>query len=102
MNSNNETALLQEYSTCDSQVSRIDTIIWQTAALIFPITLAALAYFGKSSDQTIRGLLIECVVATGAVSIVTIWYRLTLQWHGYQSIAFYRMKEIELELGMLH
>ena len=46
--------------------------------------------------------MLESVVAAGAISLVTIWYRLTLQWHGYQAIAFYRMKEIESELGMWH
>ena len=34
MNSSKETILLEEYKICDSQVSRIDTLIWRTAVII--------------------------------------------------------------------
>src|SRR5262245_5655668 len=102
MESPNERPLLQEYGSCDAQVSRCDTIIWQRAALIFSSTLFALAYFGKSLEHTLEGFLLEIVVAIGAVSVTILWSRLALQWHGYQAVAFHRMREIETQLGMWH
>lgn len=99
---NTQESILLEYKICDSQVSRIDRLIWQTASIIFPITLAALAYFGSTLNISYREILIEIIVAIGSISIMLIWSQLALQWHGYQAIAFHRMHEIEKELGMWH
>ena len=40
--------LLKEYGFCDAQIGRLDALIWQTASLIYPISLAGFAYFGTS------------------------------------------------------
>jgi hypothetical protein len=94
--------LLQEYKSCDAQVSRIDKLIWQTASIIFPIALAAFAYLGLSSMHSTNQFFVTLTVAIGSSSLLITWYLLSCQWYGYQSIAFYRMREIEKELGLWH
>jgi len=95
-------ALLKEYESCDAQVSRIDTLIWQTASVVFPIALAAFAYFGLTSTHTADQFFVVLAVAIGSVTLLITWYLLSRQWYGYQAIAFYRMREIEAELGLWH
>jgi hypothetical protein len=102
MASEHQVALLQEYGSCDKQVSRIDTLIWQTASVVFPITLAGFAYFGLSSSHTKEQFFVVIAVAIGSITLLTTWHFLSRQWYAYQAIAFYRMREIESELGMWH
>jgi hypothetical protein len=102
MSSENQTVLLQEYNSCDTLIGRLDTLIWHTASVVFPITLAGFAYFGLSSTHTTEQFFAACAVAIGSISLLITWYLLSRQWYGYQAIAFYRMKEIEIELGLWH
>jgi hypothetical protein len=102
MASEHQTALLQEYNSCDVQISRIDTLIWQTASVVFPITLAGFGYFGLSSTHIAEQFLIACAIGLGSIALLITWCVLSHQWYGYQAIAFYRMREIETELGLWH
>jgi hypothetical protein len=95
-------ALLHEYESCDNLVGRLDSLIWQTASLFYPITLAGFAYFGSSSDHSTEQFPIILALAIGSLTLLVIWYFLSRQWYGYQAIAFYRMREIESELGLWH
>ena len=47
----NTDTLLKEYGFCDAQIGRLDALIWQTASLIYPISLAGFAYFGTSATH---------------------------------------------------
>lgn len=93
--------LLEEYKICDSTVNRLDNLIWQMASILFPITLAGLAYFGLSAQHTFSQFIVLVVVALGSVILTLNWYFLSRQWAGYQKIAIYRMREIEHELGSI-
>ncbi len=94
-----QAALLEEYKVCDSTVDRLDNLIWQMASIIFPITLAGLAYFGVSTQHTVNQFIILAVVAVGSIILTANWYFLSRQWASYQKVAIYRMREIERELG---
>lgn len=98
----NEEALLLEYSRCDEKVGRIDGLVWQMATVLFPIMLAGFAYFGLMSVHTVSQFFIILVVAIGSLALIVTWYLLARQWHGYQKIAYYRLREIEEELGLWH
>jgi integrase len=39
-------------------------------------------------------------VGIGSITLLITWYLLSRQWYGYQAIAFYRMREIETDLGL--
>ena len=91
--------LLEEYKVCDSTVNRLDNLIWQMASILFPITLAGLAYFGLAASHTLDQFVVLVVVAIGSIILTLNWYFLSRQWAGYQKIAVYRMREIEHEIG---
>jgi hypothetical protein len=97
----NTDTLLKEYGFCDAQIGRLDALIWQTASLIYPISLAGFAYFGTSSTHTPDRFLSLIAVAIGSITLMVIWYLLSRLWFRFQSIAFYRMVEIEDELGVM-
>ena len=93
--------LLQEYGFCDAQIGRLDSLIWQTASLIYPISLGGFAYFGTSTTHTPDRFFSLLAVAIGSITLILIWYLLTRMWFRFQSIAFYRMVEIEDEIGVM-
>ena len=99
-NENTDT-LLKEYGFCDAQIGRLDALIWQTASLIYPISLAGFAYFGTSATHTPDRFFSLLAVATGSITLLVIWYLLSRLWFRFQSIAFYRMVEIEDEIGVM-
>lgn len=102
MSSEHQGVLLEEYKGCDEKVSRLDSLIWQTASIIFPLSVVGFGYFGLSSTHTTDQFLILVAVAIGSMTLLITWYLLSRAWYGYQSIAFYRMREIETELGLWH
>lgn len=93
--------LLKEYGLCDDQIGRLDSLIWQTASLIYPISLGGFAYFGTSSTHTPDRFFSLLAVAIGSITLILIWYLLSRLWFRFQSIAFYRMVEIEDEIGVM-
>ena len=97
----NNDVLLQEYGFCDDQIGRLDSLIWQTASIIYPISLAGFAYFGTSSTHTRDRFFSLLAVALGSITLMVLWYLLSRLWFRFQSIAFYRMTEIEEEIGVM-
>ena len=100
MSSDRENILLQEYILCNEQIGRLDSLIWQTASLLFPITLAGFAFFGTLSKHTAEQFFTLLAVAIGSITLLVIWHSLTRLWFRFQSIAFYRIQELESELGL--
>ena len=98
----NKNILIEEYHGCSEQVTRIDTVIWQTASIIFPINLAGFAYLGSILKSPKENILIVILLSLGSMALLLAWYLLSRAWYSYQSVAFYRMREIEKELGMWH
>jgi len=97
----NTDTLLKEYGFCDAQIGRLDALIWQTASLIYPISLGGFAYFGISSTHTPDRFFSLLAVAFGSITLILIWYLLSRMWFRFQSTAFYRMAEIEEEIGVM-
>jgi hypothetical protein len=97
----NTETLLKEYGFCDNQIGRLDALIWQTASLIYPISLAGFAYFGTAATHSPDRFFSLLAVATGSVTLMVLWYLLSRLWFRFQSIAFYRMVEIEDEIGVM-
>jgi hypothetical protein len=97
-----ENALLDEYQSCDGLAKHIDKMIWQLAAVVFPIALAGLSYFGLSSTHTSSEFVIILAVAGGSIALLLAWLSLSNQWADYQKLTYYRLREIEIELGLWH
>jgi len=91
--------LIEEYKICDLTVSRLDSLIWQMASILFPITLAGLAYFGVNPSHTTSELFTLVTIAIGSSILLLNWWLLSRHWASYQKVTIYRMREIELEIG---
>ena len=72
---------------------------WQSAQILFPLTLASLAFFGINDEHSPERFAVIVVVALGAILLLSAWFLITRRWNLYQKIAFHRMREIEEELG---
>jgi hypothetical protein len=97
-----KTFLLEEYRDCSGKIGRLDNLIWQTASVILPITLAGFAYFGLSSSHTPDQFISVLAVGIGSITLLMAWFLLSRNWYFYQLIAFYLLREIETELGLWH
>src|SRR5687768_2200867 len=97
-----KTILLEEYRDCSGKIGRLDNLIWQTASVILPITLAGFAYFGLSSSHTTDQFISVVAVGIGSITLQMAWFLLSRNWYSYQLIALYRLREIEIELGFWH
>lgn len=100
--SEHQDSLREEYRGCSEKIARLDTLIWQTASVILPIILAGFAYFGSSTNHTPDQFFVVLVTGIGSMALLVTWYMLSRTWYFYQLIAFYRIREIETELGMWH
>ena|SRR5258706_14116100 len=99
---NNKAFLLEEYRDCSGKIGRLDNLIWQTASVIFPVTLVGFGYFGKSANHNPDQFISVLVVGIGSISLLMTWLLLSRNWYFYQLISFYRLREIEIELGLWH
>ena len=95
-------SLREEYRGCNEKIARLDTLIWQTASVILPIILAGFAYFGSSTNHSSDQFFVVLVTGIGSMALLVTWYMLSRTWYFYQLIAFYRIREIETELGIWH
>jgi hypothetical protein len=97
-----QVSLREEYRGCSEKIGRLDTLIWQTASVILPIILAGFAYFGSSTNHTPEQFFVVLITGIGSITLLVTWYMLSRTWYFYQLIAFYRIREIENELGLWH
>lgn len=95
-------ALLQEYTRCDEKVSRLDNLIWVTASVIFPVTLAGLGFVASSTAHGPSQFYLAFAVGISSITLLLGWYFLSRAWYSYQAVAYYRMREIEAELELWH
>lgn len=92
--------LIEEYKLCHDYASHMNSITWQMAAVLFPVSLAGLAFmFSLSIDPGLLRLILVVVVSTISITTLWAWFQLFTRWFSYEQLAFYRMAEIEEELG---
>jgi hypothetical protein len=99
MSDDDKTLLLEEYKICHERIGRFDTIIWQIAAVIFPLSLAGIFYFGTSEIHSSERFLVVFASAAGSTSIILSWHFLSREWIKYQYITLRRAREIEGDLN---
>ena len=93
--------LVEEYKLCHDYATHMDSIAWQMAAILFPVSLASLAYlFSLSGPRNVLGLVVIVIISAISVTVLWIWLELFKRWLAYQQIAYHRMAEIEKKLGL--
>ncbi|WP_420629734.1 hypothetical protein [Candidatus Leptofilum sp.] len=91
--------LLEEYKLCKSRVARIDSMIWQIAGIVFPITLAGLGLLGVVSQHNFETFFTVLVTGVGSICLLLTWYFISQRWYAHQKITLHRIVEIEPQLG---
>jgi hypothetical protein len=92
----------KEYQICREEAARLESHIWQTAA-VFGIASAA----GLAFTLPLAGRVPPLHYARLAVAIVTafeinaslVWWRFVRRWRSIQSLKYQRMDDLEAELG---
>jgi len=95
-----EEVLLTEYQTAHNEVDRLNRQLWTTAQILIPLSLAGVAFLLSLTTHTIQTL--TTVLLSGLVSSLVLWgwYKVAIRWLAYQSVAQYRMREIEENLDI--
>ena len=97
-----EEILIEEYKVCHDKTTRIDFLIWTLASILFPLQVSAFSYFLLNKETLSNYNSTVLLVASISIYSALIWNRLSITWHTYQKIAYYRMREIEKELELFH
>ena len=92
--------LIEEYKVCHNRIGRFDDIVWKIAAVILPLSLAGIVYFGASASYSLDRLITVLLFAVGSTILMYLWLRIALEWISFQKISLHRIREIEKELGL--
>jgi hypothetical protein len=95
-----EKKLLEEYRVGHEMVIALNETIWQIAGILVGTSLGAFAIIAAFQSVTKMSLLVSIVVATVSTSLLIIWYLLMERAGSFIRVYYYRMREIEIELGL--
>lgn len=90
-------ALLTEYQCCLTDISQLDSDIWQSGAVFLGLSLAGIALLGQADVKTWHDLFSQIGIASIGIILLLIWRRLFHRWLFIIRVDFYRMAEIEAE-----
>ncbi len=99
-NSGQNAALLGEYDNCQDQIDNLETRVWQSAVVFIVSTFAGLGLLVGLSSHDVGSV----ALTLGATIFVSLIYRnwtgMLHRWWSQQSVIYYRMQEIDGELGL--
>jgi len=91
---------LTEYQVCISDVSQLDSDIWQSSYVFLGISIIGFAILLQTQAHDWIDFSVFAITAIFGVSLIIIWSKLCSVWLRLIHINFYRMREIERQLGM--
>ena len=94
--------LLKEYELCLSDAGDLEKYVWTTASVLVPASIAGFAYLGNNISTNSKFIEYFFPIGVSILSIVFIWYWLTMvrRWYSLQRLWYFRASEIEQQLGM--
>jgi hypothetical protein len=96
-----EQALLAEYQAAHDEVDRLNRQLWTTGQILIPLSLAAFGFLlDVPKDSVLQDLVTTSFAAVASALMLWGWYGISKRWLAYQSIAQYRIIEIEQELDL--
>lgn len=99
-NQTSSNVLLTEYEACMMDASQLDSDIWQSGSLIMALSIVSISLLLQTRSKTWVDFLTCVLAAVFGIVILAIWRRLFQGWLYLISVNFYRMREIEDQLGM--
>ena len=92
--------LMGEYSAGHHYVTTIHEHIWQSGAILIVASLAMFALVVGSKEITPTSLAASTLAGTLSSALIIIWYLVRKRFAGFMQISYYRLQEIEAELGL--
>lgn len=96
---NRKTYLQKEYEICEMIVEQNERAIWTTASIFFTASIGAIAFVASKDLHDKTSLLFVGLVGISTIFVLIGWYRAFLRWRQFQHLAYYRMMQIEEEMG---
>ena len=92
--------LCGEYQACITDACQLDNDIWQSATIFFGVSFLGFGVLFQMQAEDIFEFATHIVIALVGITLIILWRRLCSGWLRLLHINFYRMREIEEDLGM--
>ncbi len=94
--------LLKEYELCTGDANHLEEVIWATAGVLFTASVAGIGLLGGTIPTQPRpyDYLLRASIALVSVVFLWAWRIIASRWYSIQRMMYYRIIEIEEELGM--
>lgn len=92
--------LLAEYQACLTDVSQLDSDIWQSGSIFMGVSVLGISVLLQQRAQTWADFFVFLGTALLGTAVISIWRKLFSGWTRIMYINFYRMRELEEKLGM--
>jgi hypothetical protein len=93
-------ALLTEYEIAHHYVWKWDNATWQSAAIFLSASLAGFVIIAQPSGYSYTKFLVVCITGISAILVLAGWLGMIQRWEGYKRVLFFRLREIEQDLGL--
>ena len=92
--------LLKEYELCQNATQSLETIIWQTSAIIGIGSIGAFILVANRSEDKSLPWIAICVIGLLVSSASWVWFLMARRWWSIQHANFLRMRHIEERLAI--
>lgn len=99
--SSNHDALLNEYQACISDNSQLDNDVWQSGSVFIGVSVVGTSLLIQVNVVTITSVFAHISIALVGIIILLVWLIMVRRWLMLIEINFYRMREIETEVGCI-
>lgn len=95
-----EDKLLEEYRLGQEYAVALHEHVWQIGAILIAASLGTFAIIAAFQSITISSLVASIIVAIVSTSLLIVWYLIMERFGSFIRVSYYRMREIEAELGL--
>lgn len=95
-----EEKLLKEYGLAQEYISSLYGQTWQVGAILIAASLGAFAIILSIGSVSAFSLEISVGCGIGSTALLVIWNLIRNRHHSFNQVSYYRMQEIETELGL--
>ena len=95
-----EQKLMGEYRAGQEYVSGLHEQIWQSGAILIVGSLGIFALLARFDEVTVASLVASILGGFLSTALVVIWYFVRKRFAAFIQVSYYRLQEIESELGL--
>ena len=96
----NQDRLLEEYRLAQEYVLATHERIWQIGAILIAASLGAFAIIASQQSVSVSSLIASVFGGLVSTSLLAIWFFIRERFASFIQVSYYRMREIEGELGL--